>query len=419
VIKHKAYIYVLGVLVFCCVLRVFISRTFNLQDFDHHRHTGHRGCQRRKSKKHFAMLHLILILALCTIESFTLRTFTPYQTHLTSSLIPSPLIKTLETLDIEFQRRQTSSPSNWKLLSDSTTYTYSPKSSIPSSVVHFIGGAVLGKFPHIAYNEFLSRLSESIGATIIAPSYDLSTDHASLATASNDAFASAMKELELNSNLPVFSIGHSLGSKLHTINELSSTNKQSRFGLGLISFSNADINSSSDMLKQFVKNVRGPGEAGSVDAMLDNFLNMASSQGVASAIPDLNFTPSKLELEELLASSSTPFSSSNVRLFSFEDDDIDDSLSFLDCTGRRQKNRLEKVSTSSLTGNHLSPVFIDLDLNSVAAGVAPQVLEQFGGFIAKKRLAFGKEEDVDDLVECVVRFMLGREEKENLNCLPN
>ena len=31
-IKHKAYIYVLGVLVFCCVLRVFISRTFNLQD---------------------------------------------------------------------------------------------------------------------------------------------------------------------------------------------------------------------------------------------------------------------------------------------------------------------------------------------------------------------------------------------------
>lgn len=44
-------------------------------------------------------------------------------------------------------------------------------------VVHFTGGAVLGSYPHIAYDAMLSELCDSSGLMVIATPYDLGTDH--------------------------------------------------------------------------------------------------------------------------------------------------------------------------------------------------------------------------------------------------
>lgn len=44
-------------------------------------------------------------------------------------------------------------------------------------VVHFTGGAVLGSYPHIAYDMMLSELCDTSGLMVIATPYDLGTDH--------------------------------------------------------------------------------------------------------------------------------------------------------------------------------------------------------------------------------------------------
>ena len=48
-------------------------------------------------------------------------------------------------------------------------------------VAHFIGGAVLGSYPHIAYDKLLSTLSDEAGVMVIATPYELGTDHGTIA----------------------------------------------------------------------------------------------------------------------------------------------------------------------------------------------------------------------------------------------
>ena len=45
-------------------------------------------------------------------------------------------------------------------------------------VVHFVGGAVLGSYPHIAYDAFLRRLGDDAGVVVVATPYELGVDHA-------------------------------------------------------------------------------------------------------------------------------------------------------------------------------------------------------------------------------------------------
>ena len=44
-------------------------------------------------------------------------------------------------------------------------------------VVHFIGGAVLGSYPHIAYDAFLAQMCDDAGVVMIATPYELGTNH--------------------------------------------------------------------------------------------------------------------------------------------------------------------------------------------------------------------------------------------------
>ena len=48
-------------------------------------------------------------------------------------------------------------------------------------VAHFIGGAVLGAYPHIAYDAFLRRLCDDAGVVVVATPFELGVDHRSIA----------------------------------------------------------------------------------------------------------------------------------------------------------------------------------------------------------------------------------------------
>ena len=83
-------------------------------------------------------------------------------------------------------------------------------------VVHFVGGAVLGSYPHIAYDAFLRRLGDDAGVVVVATPYELGVDHGAIARecqSSLDAAWSraAAREGYDTATMPVFAGGHSLG----------------------------------------------------------------------------------------------------------------------------------------------------------------------------------------------------------------
>ena len=61
-----------------------------------------------------------------------------------------------------------------------------PNNSIPSCVVVFTGGAGLGQFPQVAYNELLSEISKTLNAVCLTAPYEVGLDHFGLAKATGE-----------------------------------------------------------------------------------------------------------------------------------------------------------------------------------------------------------------------------------------
>jgi hypothetical protein len=55
-----------------------------------------------------------------------------------------------------------------------------PNKSNPSCILCFLGGAGLGTFPQVAYNEFLTRLSDRLNAAVLTVPYQVGLDHFTL-----------------------------------------------------------------------------------------------------------------------------------------------------------------------------------------------------------------------------------------------
>jgi hypothetical protein len=65
------------------------------------------------------------------------------------------------------------------------TLSWATSSDRRAGVVHFIGGALLGTFPQVAYDELLKRVSEYGSMLVIATPYDLDLNHAGAAPATS------------------------------------------------------------------------------------------------------------------------------------------------------------------------------------------------------------------------------------------
>ncbi|XP_022152399.1 uncharacterized protein LOC111020134 [Momordica charantia] len=116
-----------------------------------------------------------------------------------------------------------------------------PKNSEPKSVVHFVGGIFVGAAPQLAYRLFLERLSEK-GIFIIATPYASGFDYFSIADEVQFKFDRCHRGfLESVRDLPIFGIGHSLGSVIHLL--IGSRYAVERSGNVLMAFNNKEASS--------------------------------------------------------------------------------------------------------------------------------------------------------------------------------
>ena len=93
----------------------------------------------------------------------------------------------------------------------------------PRAVVHFLGGALAGAAPQVAYHLLLERLAEA-GLTVVATPYRLTFRHLDCARAAAAAFDGAVAELRAAGRAylappgaPVVGVGHSNGALLHLL----------------------------------------------------------------------------------------------------------------------------------------------------------------------------------------------------------
>uniref|UniRef100_A0A7S1IFQ1 Uncharacterized protein n=1 Tax=Eutreptiella gymnastica TaxID=73025 RepID=A0A7S1IFQ1_9EUGL len=262
--------------------------------------------------------------------------------------------------------------------------------TIPWGVIHFIGGAVLGSYPHIAYNELLTRVCKKVGVAVIATPFDVGLDHKQLATTAVGSFRSTLSACQdrygWSGALPVFALGHSLGSKLHVINHCQSAQQFTR--IGLMAFNNyglADsINMLETLLKEFNQTRRGVGVD---DVMLKGLFNVV---GRVTQAVGFQISPAPEELKRMVENGYSPRAPTTC--FTFENDD-------LDCT--EQLEDVVDVGLVQLGGNHLTPVFLKLGIDG--AGQIP--LAQALGTSANWTV--GDEADLEKLVDALAAWLKG------------
>lgn len=287
-------------------------------------------------------------------------------------------------------------------------YLLEPASgAAPSCVIFFLGGAVLGQFPHIAYSTFLKRVAERTNAAVVAIPYEVGLDHFGIAQKAVSRMKSAVVECEdsrgYSSSLPKYAIGHSLGCKLHSIGVAATGIGEELAGLGFVSFNNFGFAETITMARSFANEMDLGGNTGfqGGPAPFDALFDLAS---MAIGAVGLEFTPSPDDLDRMVKTKFNEDVLKKIRLFKFDDDDLDSSKRFLDCF---EEGGEPALSISNLPGTHLSPVFLklgvdDLDLPEEARVMADAAT---GGF---QNASFGNEEVLDILVEEVSDWMLGK-----------
>ena len=336
--------------------------------------------------------------------------------------IGGDLVTALAKLDKQWELATTSNNGKkkigeWTIMDlkqdESTTpeivYLLEPASgAAPSCVIFFLGGAVLGQFPHIAYSAFLKGVAERTNAAVVAIPYEVGLDHFGIAQKAVSRMKSAVVECEdsrgYSASLPKYAIGHSLGCKLHSIGVAATGIGEELAGLGFVSFNNFGFAETITMARSFANEMKLGGntgfQGGAGPAPFDALFDLAS---MAIGAVGLEFIPSPNDLDRIVKTKFNEDVLKKIRLFKFDDDDLDSSTRFLNCF----KEGVESPSVSNLPGTHLSPVFLklgvdDLDLPEEARAMADAAT---GGF---QNASFGDEEILDALVEEVSDWMLGK-----------
>ena len=368
----------------------------------------------------------------------------------------SDLTNTLARLDQqwEIQRRSNKSPtspsSRWTKLvlpppaADETDSTVSaaaaaendfvyllepPNKSIPSCLIVFTGGAGLGTYPQIAYNEFLFRLSNRLNAAVLTAPYQVGLDHFALAKETGDRCRRAMilcQDNEDNNNttatngarrfpagLPVFAVAHSLGAKLACI-YTAATGPAFVQGLGLISYNNFSFGRTIGMAKEFAATLRdnvgrsgssnSNGRSSSTDEMLDTIFSFAE---MAVSAVGIDFSPTAADMDRLIQLKFTSELQQKTRLFTFDNDRLENTPDFLQaCTAAGGGG----PTVSGLPGTHLTPVYFKLGLDDILSdeyndSARDMAREAVGGL---ESASFGDEGELTALVDEVSNWILGQ-----------
>jgi Protein of unknown function (DUF1350) len=280
--------------------------------------------------------------------------------------------------------------------------------SLPSCVIVFLGGAGLGQFPHIAYNELLLRVSDRLNAAVVAAPYTVGLDHFSIAKQAGEklrkGLVACQDDKQYSQNLPIYCFGHSLGCKLQAI--YMAATSQEFDGIGFVSFNNFSFSQTIGMAREFADQIRKASNKngssnipGSAEGMLNQLFGLAET---AVGAIGLDFVPSPDDMRRLLQLKYADDWKQKTRLFCFDDDTLDSTSDFVASCG-------DTVTVSGLPGSHLTPVFLQLKLDEYmtelpeeAKQMASQAMDGFQG------ASFGNEEELNTLVDEICAFVLGK-----------
>jgi hypothetical protein len=277
--------------------------------------------------------------------------------------------------------------------------------TIPSCMIVFLGGAGLGQFPHVAYDQFLLRVSDKLNAAVVAAPYTVGLDHFSIAKQAGEklrkGIVACQDDKQYAQNLPTYCLAHSLGCKLSTI-YMAATSMEFD-GIGFIAFNNFSFSQTIGMAREFADQLRktttGQGLPASADGMLNSIFGLAET---AVGALGLDFTPTSEDMRRLMRLKYVDEWKQKTRLFCFDEDTLDSTPDFVNSCG-------DMVQVSGLPGNHLTPVFLQLKLEDYvtelpeeARGMASDAMDGFQG------ASFGDEEDLNALVDEVCSFVLGK-----------
>lgn len=342
------------------------------------------------------------------------------------------LTSALARLDSEWQVRQQKAPNKlgqWRKVviraddgtaSEEEDFVYllpPPATTTPSLIVLFVGGAGLGQFPHIAYDELLQRLARRTNAAVLAAPYQASLDHFGLAKRTQILLEKALLQCDedstwgdsssSSSNIPKYCLSHSLGSKLQLISMAASSSSlpYDARGIGLMAYNNFGVAGSLGMAKTLLGEFQSSRVADAFgtppnanNAALDTIFGLAET---ALNMSGLEFTPSPSQMEELVRRKIT---ADLVRVFRFDDDQLDSAASLR----RSCADAPQSLQVAGLPGSHLTPVFLaigldDLDFDeSLKDVVATQLSDGLRG------ASFGSEEDLDGLVDELYNWVVGK-----------
>merc|ERR1719491_2657102 len=177
-----------------------------------------------------------------------------------------------------------------------------PNSSIPSCIVVFTGGAGLGQFPQVVYNELLSKISVKLNAICITAPYEVGLDHFTLAKQTGELIRRSLLYLNDNDDnnenenndtirtrLPTFSLAHSLGCKLQTI-YMAATGIENCFdGIGFMAYNNFSFAKTITMGRSFAQELKKATSGGGMGGMgggIPNIPNMNINDDMINNIFD-------------------------------------------------------------------------------------------------------------------------------------
>ncbi|KAM3324776.1 hypothetical protein P3S67_005928 [Capsicum chacoense] len=322
-----------------------------------------------------------------------------------------------------------------------------PKTSKPKLVIHFVGGVFVGAAPQLSYRLFLERLRQK-DVLVIATPYASGFDHFYIADEVQFKFDRCLRFLqERVEDLPIFGIGHSLGSVIHLL--IGARYAVKRSGNVLMAFNNKDASLAvplfSSVLVPMMQNF-GPvlsQIASSPSIRLGAEMTMKQIENLSPAIVkqvfplveqltplymDLingkeNFTPRPEETQRLIRSY---YGISRNLLIKFKDDTIDETstLAQVLSSGSAISSMLD-MSIRTLPGDHALPLqqalpnvppgmtdavnrSSELLANLTAGTPWESVTKEVGntlGNVDSIILNSGNSKDLDMLVETITSWM--------------
>jgi hypothetical protein len=291
-----------------------------------------------------------------------------------------------------------------------------PSNTIPSCIIVFTGGAGLGQFPHIAYNQLLRRVSDRLNAAVVSAPYQIGLDHFALAKETGERLRRALNYCEDDpsrqypASIPTYALAHSLGCKLQTI--YMGATGQEYDGIGFMSFNNFSFGQTISMARMFAQELQKNGGMGGAmpnipfaaalgnEEMLNTIFSFAEN---AIGAIGLDFSPNAKDTERLIQMKYDDVLQKKTRLFVFDEDNLDNSKEFVENCSMGGG-----PSASGLPGGHLSPVYFKLgfdELEDVPEELKEMAKEAAGGF---ESASFGDEEALNDLVDEVCDWILGK-----------